>query len=371
MRPTSTAFKNGVRSSHQMASRVRVVAPGQNGVNPTGTVIPITAGSITFDSTAQVQATADITTTQPWAASSSDLLTIYGNEIFVERGLVYGGGSVEWVSLGYYRIDNPHQASAPSGSVELRACPDRMQGLIDARIPSPFTFAAGTTVASIIQTLVLDAYSWATFSIDASLSAATINVAQTTTDDRYGFINTLVTSYGMIWYWDYRGVLVVKTPPALTSTVATIKTGHDGVITTLSRDLQRTGVYSGCFAQGQQATANVPLNALVVNNDPTSPTYWFGPFGKIPLFYTSSFLTSIGQCQSAAKAQLQQNSGVPYEVDFGMVPNPALELWDPIRLEYPGRVENHILKQMVIGLAASDSMTAQTRQLVNGAYVAV
>lgn len=352
-----------------MNSRVRICTPGMNGTNPAGTVIPIETGSVTFDTSAQVNATADVVTSQSWPVNYQDLLTPYGNEAFIERGVIYGDGSTEWVSLGYYRINTVEQADAPLGSVEI-TCSDRMQGVVDARIPSPITFAAGTTVISIIQSLITGIYPWALFDYDASLSTATINVAQTTTDDRYGFINDLVTSYGMIWYWDYRGYLFIHHPPSLTAPVLMINSGRSGVLVSMARGLDRTGVYNGCAATGQQASDQAPPYALVVDANPSSPTYWNGNFGQVPQFYSSSFLTTIAQCQSAANSLMLVSTGLPYEVDFGIVPNPALSLYDPVTVVYSNgnNSELHVLKQMVIGLAAADPMTAQTRQFVNGVF---
>lgn len=371
MRPVSAKFLQAVASSHRMNSRVTVLTTvGQNGTTPTGTVIPVSSGNCTFDSTANVTGVFSLVTSQNWPVNYKDLLSCYGNELFIERGVTYGDGTTEWVSQGYFRIDKVNQQAAPSGPVTVTGS-DRMQGIIDARIPSPWVFVPGTTVAGIITALVSDAYPWATFSIDASLTTATINAQQVTTDDRFGFINDLVTSYGMIWYWDYRGVLVVKPPPPLGSPVSTISSGRNGVMVSMSRILDRSAVYSGCVASGQQATGNPPPFAIVVDSNPNSPTYWYGNFGKIPRFYSSSFLTTDAQCQSAAQSILLQSTGLPYELDFGMVPNPALMPWDPVTISTDRtglQTEQHILKQLVIGLAAGDTMTGQTKQLVNGQF---
>lgn len=371
MRPVSARFLAAVSSSHHATARATVLTtPGQNGTTPTGTVIPLEDGSCTFDSTANVLGTCTIDTSQAWPLNYKDLLTPYGNELFLERGVVYGDGTTEWVSMGYFRIDQVGQANAPIGPITVTGS-DRMQGIIDARCPSPTSFAPGTTVSSIIVALVTAVYPWATFSIDSSLITATINATQTTTDDRYGFINSLVSSYGMIWYWDYRGVLVVTFPPLLGNPVAKLLTGRTGVVVTMSRTLDRTSIYSGCVATAQQATNNVAPFALVVDNNPSSPTYWYGNFGQIPLFFSSSFLTTVAQCQSAATSLLQQKTGLPYELDFGIVPNPALMPWDPVTVATNrdgAQTESHILKQLVIGLKASTAMTAQTRQYLNGAF---
>lgn len=373
MRPVSSRFLAAVGSSHRMASRARILPPGYNGTSPPlENIIPLEDGSATFDATAQIQGTIDITTSQSWPVNSQDLATPYGNEVFLERGVVYGDGSTEWVSLGYYRIDSVEQKVAPLGSLEIQGS-DRMAGIIDGQITSPITFAAGTTVLAVIESLVTDVYPWAVFDYDASLATATISVAQTTTDDRYGFLDALIASYGMIWYWDYRGILWIHLPPTIANPVATISSGGHGVLVTLDRTLDRTGIFNGCVATGQSASSDPPVIATLVDSNPASPTYWYGQFGQVPQFYSSSFLTTTAQCVAAANSLLLQSTGLPYEIDFGMVPNPSLALWDPITITYLGGnvVENHVIKQLVIGLMADEVMTAQTRQLVNSTFQSI
>lgn len=356
-----------------MAARARILPPGYNGVSPPlENIIPIEDGSITFDSTAQIMGSLSLTTSQSWPVNSQDLVTPYGNEVFVERGVVYGDGSTEWVSQGYYRINSVEQDNAPNGTLAISA-QDRMAGIIDARITSPITFAAGTTVLTMIESLVTAVYPWAVFDYNPTLATASINVAQTTTDDRYGFIDSLVTSYGMVWYWDYRGVLFIDVPPNLSSPVLTINSGSHGALVSLARTLDRQSLYNGCVATGQSASSDPPPFAVVVDTNPASPTYWYGQFGQVPQFYSSSFLTTNDQCVSAATSLLLQSTGLPYEVDFGMVPNPALAVFDPVTVTYNNgiNVEIHVLKQIVVGLKASDAMTAQTRQLVSGSFNAL
>lgn len=378
MRPVSARFLAAVAGggSYRMISRVRVVTTGQNGVDPSDFVVPVLGstageldevdGKVTLDSTADVRSSLAITVPgRYWPNDAGDPLAPYGaTELFIERGVVFGDGSREWVSQGYFRIDTPDQEDAPLGTIDI-ACPDRMQGIIDARIPYPLTYPVGEHVTAIIESLVSAVYPWAVFDFDAGLTSKTLASQAVTTDDRYKFLNDMITSYGMIWYWDYRGILVVKPPPNATDLVITIKGGRKGVLSTLSRTLSRQGVYSGVVASGEQLDdATPPVSALVVDDDPASPTYWFGPFGQIPQFFSSSFLTTPDQCTSAGQSLLIQSTGLPYSLDFGQVPNPALEPLDPVGISYPGRQEKHVLSQLVIPLKADALQTGQTRQLV-------
>lgn len=373
MRPVSARFLAAVASSHRMVSRARVCSPGQNGTNPTGTEILMESGHVTLDSTADVRGTLDLTTAQSWPLNASDLLTPYGNEIFVERGVIYGDGSREWVSQGYYRINQVEQQDAPYGSIDV-TCTDRMQGIKDARLTTPVVFNPGVTIISVIQQLVLDAYPWAVFDYDASLGTATLASRQTTDEDRFGFLNDLVTAQGMVWYWDYRGILYIHPAPNPAVPIAVINSGQNGVLVKLSRTLNRDGIYNGCVAGGQDTGTGAVASALVVDSNPSSPTYWYGPFGKVPQFFNSSFLTTDAQCRTAGLGLLQKSTGLPYNVDFGFVPNPALEPLDPVIVRYPQqglahtKAESHVISSLEIPLDAGTEMSGKTRQLVNGVF---
>ncbi len=369
MRPVSQRFLSAVAGSHRMDARARIVPAGLSGTSPATVLatLDIVGGAVTLDATADVRSTLDMDTSAVlWPTSAASALTPYGNEIFIERGVVYGDGTREWVSQGYFRIQTVEQQTAPKGSIHVTGS-DRMAGIRDARLTTPWTFASGATVAGVIQSLVTDVYPWAVYDFDASLNTSTLASNQTTTDDRYGFISDLVKSYGMVMYWDYRGFLWIHKPPSTTTPVASISSGTNGTLVSLSRSLVRDGIFNACVASGQQMSETIPqVLATVVDNNPASPTYWSGPFGKVPQFYSSSFITTTDQATSAAVSLLQQSTGLPYSVDFGHVPNPALEPLDPVTVNYPGRSERHVLSQLVIPLNPGSAQTAQTRQLVTG-----
>lgn len=369
MRATSAAFRAAVASSHHMTQRCRIVAPGQNGTAPTALQsLAVETGSVTLDSTAQIRGSLALTVGDTWPTAVTSPLTPYGNEIFVERGIMFGDGHSEWVSQGYYRINSVEQQGAPRGPLTVDG-QDRMCGIIDARILSPITFVAGQTIISVIEALILAVYPWAVFDYDASLGTSVLASTQVTTDDRYQFIDDLVTSQGMVWYWDYRGYLYIHPAPSNTTPTATIKSGAGGVLVSLSRTLNRTGVYNACVASGQDTGSGTLVTATAYDNNPGSPTYWFGQFGQVPQFYSSSFITTYAQALSAAVALLNQSTGLPYNVDFGQVPNPALEPLDCVQVSYATGVgELHVLESITLPLDAATVQSATTRQQYTGVF---
>jgi hypothetical protein len=117
-------------------------------------------------------------------------------------------------------------------------------------------------------------------------------------------------------------------------------------------------------ARGDATGELPPVQGIAYDSDPTSPTYWYGPFGQIPRFYSSSFITTTDQASAAASALLVQATGLPYTVSFESVPNPALEGYDVIALEFSDseNFENHILDRITYALTPDGAMAADTRK---------
>nr|WP_236646908.1 DUF5047 domain-containing protein [Micromonospora acroterricola] len=342
----------------------RVVPAGLTGVNPPGTAITIEGGDVQIDGTAQIRSTLEMTTEGAgmWPTRASDLLAPYGNELFVRRGIRYGNGTTEWVSLGYHRIYTPEQDRAPHGPIRVMGR-DRMSGIVDGRLTAPRPFAASATYGSVVSTLVGEIYPWATIEWDESgVRDTPIGRQVIAEEDRYKVLDELVSSVGKVWWWDHRGVLVIRTPPTATQPVWEVNHGANGVLVSLSRRLTREGVYNAVVATGEGADTTTPVRAVVVDSSPTSPTNWWGSFGKVPRFFSSPFITSLQQARNAAAAMLAKQLGLPYAVDFTAVPNPALEPYDPIRVTYPGRSELHVIDRLTIALTVGAPVTASTRE---------
>jgi Domain of unknown function (DUF5047) len=382
VRPVSAAFLRTIRGSHTMIARARVVASGQSGVAPVGTEVAIEGGNVALDATAQVRSTLDLTIdgTAMWPTTAANpLLGIAGKEIFVERGVTYGSGQREWVSLGYHRVDTIGQDEAPDGPIRITGS-DRMATIVDAKLIQPRQFTAATTLGAVVANLINEVFPAAGIEWDDATSANTLGTAQVTTDDRYGFLNDLITAQGKIWYWDYRGVLVIKDPPSPVNPVYDINAGPGGVLVKAGRELTRDGMYNAVVATGEGADNTAPVWAIAYDNNPASPTYFgsgisggavvgAGPFGPVPSFYTSPLLQTAAQAQKAASNLLLQLLGQPYSMDLTAVPNCALEPYDPVRVIYPARArsyaqvtETHILQTLSVPLVAADAMTASTRQ---------
>jgi len=370
MRAVSDRFLETLRGSHLAVFRARVCTTFQTGTTPTGTEITIEDGDVVSSATATIRSTLNLTTSEGWPRLASDLLAPYGNEIYVERGIAYGNGQREFVGLGYFRIDTPEQEEVPDGAVAIAAS-DRMAGIVDARFLSPRQFASALTRKALVETLIQEVYPAAVIEWDdTAVRDGAVGRSVITEDDRAGTLKDFITSLGKVGYFDHRGIFTIKTPPDVTGAASwTIDAGHDGVLVEMSRGLTRERVYNAVIATGEAGDTTAPARGVALNLDPTSPTYYSGPFGPVPMFYSSPFLTTNAQALSAATSLLRQQLGLPYQVNLSSIGNPALEPYDVVSVRYPKiarsrtlRTETHVLDQVTIPLAPTSPVTLKTRE---------
>lgn len=369
MRPVSAAFLRALRGSHKMRVQAWAVSGFQTGVNPAGTELFVIDGDVTLDAAAAIRSTAEVTVTGSWPSIATDPLAPYGQEIFLRRGVELGDGAVEWVSLGYHRIQTPEQDNPPDGPIRI-AAQDRMAGIIDAKLLTPRTYPAGTLFGAIVDDLVLEIYPSATIEWDDDSDTLPTARAITLEDDRYSFLATLVESAAKIFYWDHRGILVIRSLPDPAHPVYGVDAGADGVLVAMSRRLTRDGVVNVVVVTGQAPFDELPpVYQVAFDDDPASATYFHGPFGQVPMFFDSPLLTTDVAAAAAADTLLRKHLGLVYNLDFTTIVNPALEPYDPVSVTYPTIrrsadmvTETHIIDRVTIPLTAAAAMAATTRE---------
>lgn len=368
MRDVSAAFLSGIRSSHRAAIRVSVVAPGQTGPNPVRLVdLKVISGEVRLDASAQIRSSVPnlVVDGHGWQARpGAHPLQPYGNELFLERGLYLQSGVPEYAQLGYHKIYSAQQDTPPDGPVEVTAY-DRMMPLQEAGLIRPRQVKKTESVSGIFLSLVQEVYPGATVEFDDTTGNELIGRDQIIDQDRFQFLANLARSYGKIMFFDHRGILVVRDAPDPTSSVFDIDAGRNGVLVSSSRSLDREGVYNGVVVEGEAPDGDQPaIRRFAWDSNPDSPTYWDGPYGKVPRFFSSPMITKWHQAISAARHILERSLGLPYNIDFTAVPNPALEPYDPIRVTYSTKAgrETHVIETLDIPLSEQEPITGTTRE---------
>lgn len=372
VRPVSDRFLAEVKGSHTSVTEVWAYRSSGEPVR-----LEVSEGSVNLNSTSAIRGSVDLSVPGlDWVPKGPfDLLAPYGNELNVLRGVEFADGSRELVSLGWFGIQSVSVEDDGSGlSVRVSGL-DRSQRLSAAVFEDVVNIPADTPFAAAILFLALDAWpdcpyqpdfvsvSGVVAGWDASALSIGRGVVAQPGDNRWDFMLGLAKALGMVLFFDGDGILTLR-PYAEQGVVASVAEGEGGVLLSAGREWGRSESFNRVIATGENTSSDEVYRAVATDDNPLSPTYYFGDFGKVPRFYSSPYIVSVEQAQDAANAILLQEIGTASTVSFGMVPNPALEPEDTVRIvrERVGVSELHIIDDVTIGLAASDSMSGSTRE---------
>lgn len=359
---TAADFADLVTGSHMARFRCVAVDGFQSGGEPTGTDLPVISGSIEIDATADIRSSGTLEVIGDWPTAQNLSLAPYGAEVFVSRGIDRGANGVLWAPLGYFRISEVSQADAANGPLKL-TLDDRMATIIDSRYRQPRQWLTGTTVREIVEDAVLTIYDDAVIVFDDDSDLSTIGRSLIVEESRYEVLLTLAEGLGKVVYWDELGQLVFRTVPEEDDPIWTVKAGPGGAMVKAGRSLSRVGIYNVVVVTGEGADDIPPVRAEARDSQPSSPTFFDGPFGRVPRFYSSPFITTETQAQNAARNLLKQSLGAPYDVGLSAIPNPAVRPYDVLRVVYnDGNRELHVVQRATIPFNVSDPISIATRE---------
>lgn len=346
MYPVTARFLRRLAEDH--APVVRVVLTHTDG---TARELPVTGGSVTVDRGSAVRrtCTVELADVDLIPRTPADELSVYGATLRIERGVDYGDGTTETVPLGVFRVTDV-DGDPDEGPVTIEG-----QGLEWVVAGDKFTepYRASGTAVGAVRALVqrsLPSASVISRVTDGAIGPRTWD----TEADPWDGAQECAAALGAEVYADPDGVFIIAALPDLLTAapVWSVAAGQDGVLVSANRGMSSDGVYNAVLARGENTETNSPpVSALAVDDDPTSPTYWDGPFGHRPMFYTSSTLTTQTAALSAAKLKLAAARAPNATGDLSSLPNPALEPGDVIRVVYgDGTRELHQVQSFSVPL---------------------
>lgn len=356
MYPVSDRFLARLAESHSPATRVQLFLT-------TGQVIdiPHTGGSVTVDRSQAIRRTCSVTVADPTLIprTPSDQLATYGARLRIARGVEYGDGSSELVPLGVFRLD--------SVDGDVNAGPITLQGkglevaVADDKFTSPYT-ATGTVVSAVtalIQRSLPDAAVISTIT-DVTIGSRAFDVQV----DPWTGCQEIAAAAGAEVFANADGVFVLATLPDLSTAapVWAVEAVEGGVYISAKRAMSADKVFNGILASGENTADNVaPVSYLATDNDTGSPTYWGGPFGRRPGFFSSSTLITTAAATNAARLKLAQAKAPNASGDISSLPNPALEPGDVLRVTHEdGSRELHQVASFSVPLDAGGDFPIST-----------
>lgn len=330
--------------------------------------VPIADGTVTVDRGSKVRRTLNLTVADPgllpWG--STETLAPYGQQLVVQAGIQYPSGSVEWCPLGTFTIDSPSgdteglttQLTLTGSSAELllqdspftaatstkgyATCVDAITALIHAILPSATivnSTSDGRNPAIPVKTWDAGADRWDAIAEIAAAMSAEIGV-----DAQNRFV-----------------ISEIPNPAAATSSVWDVAYG--GVLVRDTRGMARSGVYNGVLVTGENTSSNAPpVSYLATDSSSTSPTRWGGPLGQKLRVVSSPLVTTTGAAQSLAQALLRDALMPNISASVDVIPNPALDAGDILRLVHAsGTKELAALQAMTFPLSLGGQCTLTLR----------
>lgn len=357
MYAVSELFLRTLRVSHAVALRVDAYRAGELIAEN----LPISGGAVRVDGSSRVRRTLSVTISDANLAPSTDpasTLSPFGTELFVRRGIRYINGQVEWCPLGWFRIESARVTT--SSAVELTGS-DRGVYVQDARFTAATASNTSNRIPAEIERLIVDALPSAVVIDRTGSTARTPSIAWE--EDRWAAIDELAAAIGAVVYFDADGQAIIEPVSSIDDAPAwLVDAGETGVLVEAETSTTREGTYNAVRASGEPVGDVAPVSAFVVDDDPNSPTFYDGPFGRKPHLYVSPLITTSAQAQSAARAMLDRVRGLSRQLSLTTVPNPALECGDVITVRLPdSSVETHLVDGFDIPLDSTSGMSLSTR----------
>jgi hypothetical protein len=357
MYPVTDRFLARLAESHRVATRVQLFLTNGDVVD-----LEHTGGSVTVDRGQAIRRTCTVTLADPTLIprTPTDQLATYGARLRLARGIDYGNsGQPELVPLGVFRLDSV-DGDVNEGPVTLQG-KDLSAIVADDKLTEPWT-STGTVVGAVtalIQRSIPDADVISLID-DVVIGSRTFDLQA----DPWASAQEIAAAAGAEVYCNADGVFVIATLPDLLTAepVWAVEAVEGGVYIKGNRAMSTDKVFNGILARGENTSENVPpVSWLAVDDDPGSPTYWGGPFGRRPDFYSSSTLTTLAACQQAAILKLRQAKAPNATGDISSMPNPALEPGDVIRVTHEdGTRELHQVAALTVPLSEAGDLPIST-----------
>lgn len=358
MYPTSDAFKAAILAGNQLTTvHVTVTLDGE--VQATLNVL---SGSVGYDGRREGPLRTLSLSVAP-GDGLWNLLNTPGIEFVVSRGLMIAGIE-EAVPLGTFVLDSD-LSQTDDEAITINAA-DRSRRISRARWTDPYAIAAGTDVGTAIGAMLTDRWPDCPlgFSTLGATTGAKIAYVPGADSDPWKDAKALAFAHGFELCFDRNGYADILTVPDPETAPADV-TYHDGeldVILSETRTSLISQVYSGAIARGEGSEIAVPVQGEAWDDDPYSPTYYLGAFGKVPIFYDSPLLTTQASVDSAAATLLAKKKGRAEQLSWDLIVNPAHDAFDVVDFVADGATRRFMFDEGTIPLTANESMKATARK---------
>lgn len=370
--PVTDKFKRSIVYDHKMVAKAEL---WEFGGSQAAFELDIVAGRVDVEDR-DINRNFNVTLTDPTGDLTPDDVTDFlapmGNEIRLYRGIDYQDGTdPELCSLGVFGIaDNEITDSGENFSMVVSGY-DRSRKVSRAKFADWYPLATGITYDQAIIGIL--EYTVPQLNLDYSKIVSTGTTVPPGTAYEIGkdplkAIKELAAAVGCYFEFDLYGqpVLQYEPDPTLLVPVFEYTEGDACIILSLQRHLDDEDTYNGAIIRGNNPnTSTAPPLATVWDDNPNSPTYYLGQYGRVPYIPDPDpLVTTAAQANDVAIAELRKRVGTTEKVWFPGVCNPMHEIRDAISIVRTKSKINavYLIDSINYGMAAGDPMNITCRE---------
>jgi hypothetical protein len=300
-------------------------------------------------------------------------LAPYGQELFVEHGVVYPDDTEELVPQGVFRITNV-KIRYPFVTCTIN---DRAWTVDGNKLEEALTIASGRAYTDAIGEILQTAYPDIVLHV-VDIGHLTPTLVLDAFSGPMAECLKMATAIGYQLYFDRLGEGRLEPDPdnSEADPVVRYRDGSDVFLprsdedwfnlATYDQELEwdTTDAVNAINAIGENTDNASQFSAWAYDLDPTSPTRWGGRFGRRPLQWVSEKITSSEMAEAAATTELQKRSGISEGLRVPSMPHPGLDVNDPmlvVRHEL-GINQIHVADAVPLPLRASGDQVIETRR---------
>lgn len=342
------AFSKVIAESNTVYSSVDAYL----GKRKVATDLPLVAddSSVRVDRTAWVRRTADLTI-QPDRFSAADrklesLLTTPGVTLRVATGVQYATGATETVPVftgQVVQVDRDPDTRKLKLSAEDEAAAVTADAFLYPRVSN-----AGIDYLDQMQRLIYETDPDAFFYCTADLSETAMLDVQWDWDRQAAIEEVALCGAVEVFSSPVPHLWIIR-PYATASSRPRWGFRYGETLVSVTETTNLANISNGWKVTSDRADLPA-VSGVAVDDDPDSPTFWFGPFGHHHNRWNTSLLQSPQECVQAAQALVDGSPGARMSLAWQTLRNPLLEGGDPVKVYTPDETWRMVLDSFNVPL---------------------
>lgn len=187
-------------------------------------------------------------------------------------------------------------------------------------------------------------------------------------DDPGQALDQLARGASLIWQPDRTYGFEVFTNPYLLGSAGavaqvTFEDGVNGAVVDVQEARNREGIYNSVTVVAEKYGNQAAIRVTVRDNNPASPTYWGGPFGKQNLIVKSQLPIDVGAASQLALRILNQSLSLQRTWTITVPNMPLLDPGDIYALRYDNEVTAQVVENIEYTTDAQQPTVITGREL--------